>query len=57
MQDAVEHGRGEHRVAGEGFVPAAERQVGRQHHRRFRKGAEIPVDINVALRIVRLHSL
>jgi hypothetical protein len=33
MQDAVEHGGGEHRVTGECLVPAAEGQVGSQDQR------------------------
>ena len=33
MQYAIEHGRREHGIAGEGFVPTAERQVRRQDQR------------------------
>src|SRR6185295_6105304 len=33
MQDAVEHGSGEHGIAGECFVPAAEGKVRREDHR------------------------
>jgi hypothetical protein len=33
VQNAVEHGGGKHGVAGEGLVPAAEAEVGRQHQR------------------------
>ena len=35
MQDAVKHGGGQHRVACEGLIPTAERQVRGQDHRAF----------------------